>query len=63
MTKTAPDAERDMPTLSEMDGVRCLHFDSPWIQGAMQVSNPSSLVFLYTRQMMGWLLFFKYCFG
>ncbi|MDY3331599.1 MAG: spermidine synthase [Pelistega sp.] len=57
MTKTAPDAERDMPTLSEMDGVRCLHFDSPWIQGAMQVSNPSSLVFLYTRQMMGWLLF------
>ncbi|WP_216605137.1 spermidine synthase [Pelistega europaea] len=57
MRKTAPDAERDMPTLSEMDGVRCLHFDSPWIQGAMQVSNPSSLVFLYTRQMMGWLLF------
>lgn len=57
MQKTAPDAERDMPNLSEMDGVRCLHFDSPWIQGAMQVSNPSNLVFLYTRQMMGWLLF------
>lgn len=42
-----------------MDGVRCLHFDSPWIQGAMQISDPSRLVFLYTRQMMAWLLFLE----
>lgn len=40
-----------------MDGVRYLHFASPWIQGAMQISQPSRLVFLYTRQMMAWLLF------
>ncbi|WP_204319015.1 spermidine synthase [Pelistega ratti] len=59
MPKTAPDQENDMPTLSEMDGVRCLHFNSPWIQGAMQVSNPAHLVFLYTRQMMSWLLFLQ----
>lgn len=57
MRKTAPDAEYDMPTLSEMNGERYLHFSSPWIQGAMQTSDPSRLLFLYTRQMMGWLLF------
>ena len=59
MPKIAPDELNDMPTLSEMDGVRCLHFNSPWIQGAMQISNPANLVFLYTRQMMAWLLFLQ----
>ena len=57
MSKSAHHPELDMPTLSEMDGVRYLHFASPWIQGAMQISQPSRLVFLYTRQMMAWLLF------
>lgn len=57
MSKTAPDSKYDMPTLSEMDGERYLHFSSPWIQGAMQMADPSRLIFLYTRQMMGWLLF------
>lgn len=57
VSKRAHHPELDMPTLSEMDGVRYLHFGSPWIQGAMQISHPSRLVFLYTRQMMAWLLF------
>lgn len=57
MRKNAPHPEYDMPTLSEMDGVRYLHFNSPWIQGAMQISHPARLVFLYTRQMMAWMLF------
>lgn len=47
----------DVPTLSEEGGVRYLHFDSEWIQGAMSVAHPSELVLSYTQQMMAWLLF------
>lgn len=47
----------DMPTVSEQDGVRYLHFESPWIQGAMNLKKPSELVLAYTQQMMAWLLF------
>lgn len=49
--------EADQPTLSEEDGVRYLHFNSEWIQGAMRVARPSELVLAYTQQMMAWLLF------
>lgn len=47
----------DQPTISEHDGVRYLHFDSPWIQGAMSLKQPDRLVLSYTEQMMAWLLF------
>jgi spermidine synthase len=47
----------DVPTLSEEGGIRYLHFNSEWIQGAMSVARPSELVLAYTRQMMAWLLF------
>jgi len=47
----------DEPTLSEADGVRYLHFGTDWIQGGMNLSRPTELVFEYTRQMMAWLLF------
>jgi len=50
-------SEFDDPTFSEEQGVRYLHFGSPWIQGAMKVRSPFSLVLEYTRQMMAWLLF------
>lgn len=46
----------DEPTLSEEGGIRYLHFNSEWIQGAMRVGHPSELVLAYTRQMMAWLL-------
>ena len=49
--------EDDQPTLSEEDGIRYLHFNSEWIQGAMRVARPSELVLAYTQQMMAWLLF------
>ncbi|MFT0531640.1 spermidine synthase [Castellaniella hirudinis] len=49
--------EADEPTLSEQDGIRYLHFNSEWIQGAMRVARPSELVLAYTQQMMAWLLF------
>lgn len=47
----------DEPSLSEEDGVRYLHFGSPWVQGAMQIRRPDHLVLEYTRQMMAWALF------
>jgi spermidine synthase len=50
-------SELDLPTLSEADGVRYLHFNSPWVQGAMRIADPSELVLEYSVQMMAWLLF------
>ncbi len=44
-------------TLSEEDGIRYLHFGSPWIQGAMRIGRPTELVLEYVRRMMGWMLF------
>jgi spermidine synthase len=52
-------AEADEPTLSEQDGVRYLHFNSEWVQGAMRLARPSELVLAYTAQMMAWMLFLK----
>lgn len=49
----------DYPTISEQHGVRYLHFDSPWIQGAMDIKHPHRLVLSYTEQMMAWLLFLQ----
>ena len=49
----------DQPTISESDGVRYLHFDSAWIQGAMRLKDPAELVLEYTAQMMAWLLFLE----
>ncbi|MFA7681109.1 MAG: spermidine synthase [Pigmentiphaga sp.] len=46
----------DEPTFSEDKGIRYLHFGSPWIQGAMLLRQPATLVLEYTRQMMAWLL-------
>lgn len=43
--------------LSERDGVRYLHFGSPWIQGAMRIRRPFDLELDYVRHMMAWLLF------
>ena len=39
-------------TLSEIDGVRYLHFGSIWVQGAMRIARPFSLEVEYQRQMM-----------
>lgn len=49
----------DQPIVSEEDGVRYLHFDSPWVQGAMKLRRPDQLVLSYTEQMMAWLLFLE----
>lgn len=54
--RTTP-SEFDTPTLSESGGVRYLHFNTEWIQGAMRIDDPAELVLEYTAQMMAWLLF------
>lgn len=43
--------------LSESAGVRYLHFDSQWIQGAMRISRPFDLELDYAHGMMAWRLF------
>jgi spermidine synthase len=45
--------------LSEQDGVRFLHFGTPWIQGAMRIRRPFDLELDYVRHMMAWLLFME----
>ena len=44
-------------TFSEQDGIRFLHFGSPWVQGAMRLADPLSLELAYVKDMMAWLLF------
>ncbi|EFF74199.1 MULTISPECIES: hypothetical protein [Achromobacter] len=59
MTRSNYPSELDQPTLSELDGVRYLHFNTEWVQGAMRVKSPAELVLEYTGQMMAWLLFLE----
>ncbi|WP_431258754.1 spermidine synthase [Roseateles chitinivorans] len=43
-------------TLSEFDGVRFLHLDSIWVQGAMRLKKPEKLELEYVQRMMAWML-------
>ena len=49
--------EEPVIVLSEADGVRYLHFDSVWIQGAMRIARPWDLELDYAHDMMAWRLF------
>lgn len=44
-------------SLSEEDGVRHLHLDTPWIQGSMRIAKPWDIELEYVQRMMAWLLF------
>jgi len=44
-------------TLSEIGGVRFLHFGTEWVQGAMRLRKPDWLELEYAQQMMAWMLF------
>ena len=44
-------------TLSELDGVRYLHFGTEWVQGAMRLRKPDAIELEYAQQMMCWMLF------
>lgn len=43
-------------TISEADGVRCLHLGTEWVQGAMRIGRPRVLELEYIQRMMVWLL-------
>ena len=43
-------------TISESDGVRYLHLDTPWVQGAMRIGAPRVLQLEYIQRMMAWML-------
>src|SRR5262252_4880717 len=43
-------------TISEMDGVRYLHLDTPWVQGAMHIRRPRVVVLEYVQRMLAWML-------
>jgi len=43
-------------TLSEYDGIRFLHLDSIWVQGAMRIRKPQQLELEYIQRMMAWML-------
>jgi spermidine synthase len=56
-TKKRPSAPEPPPvTLSESDGVRYLHLDTPWVQGAMRVKKPYDIELAYVQRMMAWML-------
>lgn len=42
---------------SEDKRSRYLHFDTPWVQGSMRLSDPLALDLEYIQRMMAWLLF------
>ncbi len=46
-------------TLSELDGVRFLHFGTEWVQGAMRLRKPDAIELEYAQQMMAWMLFIE----
>jgi spermidine synthase len=52
------DNTTDLPqaTIAEHDGVRYLHLDTPWVQGAMFVRAPDVIVLEYVQRMMAWML-------
>jgi spermidine synthase len=49
-------AELPEVTVSESGGVRYLHLGTPWIQGAMRISQPLAIELEYVQRMMAWML-------
>ncbi len=57
MNASAASAALPEVNISESRGIRYLHFDSPWIQGAMRIDSPDEIELDYVRRMMVWMLF------
>ncbi len=58
MTRLTTRKPIDLPevTLSEHDGVRYLHLDTPWIQGGMRIKKPQVVEIDYVQRMLASLL-------
>ena len=48
-----------LPEVNVMEGggVRYMHFDTPWIQGAIRLDAPDEIELDYVQRMMVWMLF------
>jgi spermidine synthase len=57
MSPAARPADLPEVTISESSGVRYLHLDTPWIQGAMRMDDPLVIELEYVQRMMAWMLF------
>jgi len=55
-SRIKPAAELAVATLSEFEGVRYLHLDTPWVQGAMRIARPNAIELEYVQRMMAWML-------
>lgn len=55
--KTTTKYKAEPITFSEIDGVRYLHFSTPWVQGAMNLKKPFKLELEYAQMMMSYILF------
>ena len=55
-TAELPAVELPFATISEHGGVRFLHLDTPWVQGAMLIREPRVIVLEYVQRMMAWML-------
>jgi len=55
---TSRDQQQELAgaSMSEYEGVRFLHLDSIWVQGAMRINKPHALELEYIQRMMAWLL-------
>jgi len=56
MDETRKALELPPATLSEFDGVRYLHLDSIWVQGAMRINKPQRVELDYVQRMLASLL-------
>jgi len=58
MSTLSPREPQTLPgvTLSEDDGVRYLHLDTPWIQGGMRIRAPQVVEIDYVQRMLAALL-------
>ncbi|HEX2541942.1 MAG TPA: spermidine synthase [Caldimonas sp.] len=57
MSRPSRAVELPEVTISESRGVRYLHLDTPWIQGAMRIDDPLVIELEYVQRMMAWMLF------
>lgn len=56
MTQRPAQTELAGASMSEYQGVRFLHLNSIWVQGAMRMARPLALELEYIQRMMAWLL-------
>lgn len=57
MSARTPDRQLPEVNVMEGGGVRYMHFETPWIQGAIRLDAPDEIELDYVQRMMVWMLF------